>query len=126
MCLDVLTCLIIHPMRRMQFPGGFPWLNGDKKRKVNAGNALAVIACRLFKIAIAAGARAIFEQPPSVLASTASPTRNRRNERTMVSKTDKKCWCETMLYPPVLCVSACVLSERKAMLDIYVCDRVSF
>ena len=54
-------------MRSMQFPERFPWLNGEKERKVDAGNALAVIACRLFRIANAAGARAIFEQPQSSL-----------------------------------------------------------
>ena len=49
------------------YPHGFPWLTGKKKRRVEAGIALAVIACRLFKIDVAAGARAIFEQPQSSL-----------------------------------------------------------
>ena len=48
-------------------PEGFDWLVGIKLEKVNLGNALATIACRLFKIAVLAGSRAILEQPSSSL-----------------------------------------------------------
>jgi hypothetical protein len=44
-----------HATRSMLYPQGFPWLTGNMKSKVMVGNALAVIACRLFNIAVAAG-----------------------------------------------------------------------
>ena len=52
-------------MRSHLKPEGFDWLSGEKLEKVNLGNALATIACRLFKIAVLAGSRAILEQPTS-------------------------------------------------------------
>ena len=52
-----------HVMRSMLYPQGVPWITDEKKRQVEAGNALTVVACRLFKIAVAVGVRAICEQP---------------------------------------------------------------
>ena len=50
----------------------------------------------------------------TVVASTASPTRNRRNERTMVSKSDKKCWCEThVISTSILCDCLCVVGTKS-------------
>ena len=40
-----------HAMRSHQEPEGFKWLVGAELQKVELGNALATIACRLFKIA---------------------------------------------------------------------------
>ena len=45
-----------HVMRSHQEPDGFTWLVGTELQKVEPGNALATIACRLFKIATLAGA----------------------------------------------------------------------
>ena len=49
-------------MRDQWSPGGFSWLQGVKLEKVTIGDALGTIACRLFKIAVLAGARAVLEQ----------------------------------------------------------------
>ena len=54
-------------MRSHSKPEGFDSLEGVKLEKVNLGNARATIACRLFKIAVLAGSRAILEQPSSSL-----------------------------------------------------------
>ena len=54
-----------HAMRSHSKPEGFDWLEGVKLEKVNLGNALATIACRLFKIAVLAGSKATLEQPTS-------------------------------------------------------------